>query len=604
MAKEENKIGVNSDFSVKEISSLFRRIDEQIIELHKCSSDDFLGLNGDFKSCYKKAKTISDNAKEIFETLSETEHSKLLSELKNLYKDIKSTRNLFAESISRCSDNLKGMVALFDQLFIPVKNLNQDLMTLKFLLANIKVSGSDPSRQVTEEYNSALNLLNGVINTLKISSFQIENSIGALSKEVRNAYDLLSALQSRNLGEIDVILDQIHYGIILFAEKHEEAIMLIPELTAKTESSSGNIAEIITNLQYQDIIRQKMEHIQATHRRIIEGLEAFDTGNDKSDDVARLYSQIREIAGLQAAQLVYANKEYQSAIEVITQRFQAIGSDMVSISDMCNRISASQENTDELHLVNVLNNLENAASVLSSFVSRIQDFSYSVTVIERANTSACDEISRFNQNIEDLVSHFQPTSVHFNQIVSLSPDKEMALQQTHSILNGIKKNHTVISSFYSSICNAASSLCSNDEHFRKASGPQSYFTQVVESTNSIMVVLKSKNDRIKFTLNQTLELGQSVTQEVSSAISKIKYYDFFEKVIVEIIGELNKVYNQLQGTSSDKKSAEELDSIKQLYTMASEHEIHQKVVESDGDVDLFDDGSTNNDKQQDDVELF
>ena len=38
--------------------------------------------------------------------------------------------------------------------------------------------------------------------------------------------------------------------------------------------------------------------------------------------------------------------------------------------------------------------------------------------------------------------------------------------------------------------------------------------------------------------------------------------------------------------------------------MASEHEIHQKVVESDGDVDLFDDGSTNNDKQQDDVELF
>ncbi|MBN1990797.1 MAG: hypothetical protein JW783_15445 [Bacteroidales bacterium] len=604
MAKEEKKIGVNSDFSVKEISSLFRRIDEQIIELHKCSSDDFLGLNGDFKSCYRKAKTISDNAKEIFETLTETEHSKLLSELKNLYKDIKSTRNQFAQSIGRCSDNLKGMVGLFDQLFIPVKNLNQDLMTLKFLLANIKVSGSDPSRQVTEEYNAALNLLNGVINTLKISSYQAENNIATLSKGVKEAYDSLSSLQSRNLGEIDTILDQIHYGIILFAEKHEEAIMLIPELTAKTESSSANIAEIITNLQYQDIIRQKMEHIQATHRRIIEGLEAFDAGNDKSEDVAKLYSQIREIAGLQAAQLVFANKEYQSAIEIITQRFQAIGNDMVSISDMCNRISASQENTDELHLVNILTNLENAASVLSSFVGKIQDFSYSVTVIERNNVSACDEIFRFNKNIEDLLSHFQPTSVHFTQLISMSLDKEMAQQQTHSILNGIKKNHAVITSVYNSICDAANSLCSNDEHFRKANGPQSYFTQVVESTNSIMVVLKSKNDRIKFTLSQTLELGQSVAHEVSSAIGKIKYYDFFEKVIVEIIGELNKVYNQLQGTGGDQKSAEELDSIKRLYTMASEHEIHQKVIDSDGDVDLFDDNSSSSKKQQDDIELF
>ncbi|NJO92890.1 MAG: hypothetical protein HC831_30900 [Chloroflexia bacterium] len=59
-----------------------------------------------------------------------------------------------------------------------------------------------------------------------------------------------------------------------------------------------------------------MEHVQHTHKEIIDELNAFDF-NDKSASLAEHTSkflQIRDIAGVQVAQLIHTNQEYQDAI--------------------------------------------------------------------------------------------------------------------------------------------------------------------------------------------------------------------------------------------------------------------------------------------------
>ena len=66
MSRAEAKNDVSKEFSIDEIVKLFNHIDEQILELHRCSSDDFLGLNAKFKGFYKEAKGISTSAGAFF----------------------------------------------------------------------------------------------------------------------------------------------------------------------------------------------------------------------------------------------------------------------------------------------------------------------------------------------------------------------------------------------------------------------------------------------------------------------------------------------------------------------------------------------------------
>ena len=62
---------------LKNITSKFTQIDTKIIELLQCSSDDFLGLNADFKELYRSSSAISKSATDIFEILSDSDTRKI-----------------------------------------------------------------------------------------------------------------------------------------------------------------------------------------------------------------------------------------------------------------------------------------------------------------------------------------------------------------------------------------------------------------------------------------------------------------------------------------------------------------------------------------------
>ena len=63
-----------------------------------------------------------------------------------------------------------------------------------------------------------------------------------------------------------------------------------------------------------------MEHIQETHSDLLDELMEFKDAENNEVNVhnqAKCFIRVRDIAGLQAAQLIQSNKEYQNAIEII-----------------------------------------------------------------------------------------------------------------------------------------------------------------------------------------------------------------------------------------------------------------------------------------------
>lgn len=606
MPTSEKKNKANIGISISEFTQVFLGIDEQILQLHQCSSDDFLGLNADFKQYYRQAKVISDNATQIFNGLAESETKVLLRDIETLYKDLKHIQLQFSGYLNKAIVSLREIMELQGKLFLPVKNMNQDLLTLKFLLANIKISNSSMGKSELSNLERLLHRYNEVINDFKICGYQNESNLDKLKDSVSKSLKHFEAISEKHMQEFESMLNNVHYGIILFAEKHEEVARQIPELTQKTESSSKSIADIITNLQYHDIIRQKMEHVQATHKKLLDDLESTESiDNEDIEKNQKLLVRIRDLANLQSAQLVHANKEYQQAIEAITNKFLAISNDMTTIASMCKDISLSQTNSDEMYLQNLIDKMQTSSQVLTTFKEAGLSFHQQLSELTSKIVSNNDGLNKFSESIHSLREVTGQTLETLAKEVEHNKELSETLAQVRSLYQDVEKFEQEIQQGFGKISNLGSQLLPDIGNTLKENINDGIYTQAAHSITSIINQLNQKYLSIKSLLEQNLSSSKAISVDVRESISKIKYYDFFEKIIVDIIAEFNHIYQMLKTELSEIAKDEDIESIKSLYTMASEHKIHDKVTQADGDVDLFGDDEPKPDEDDDDnLELF
>lgn len=601
---ESNKISKLSRISIQEFIKVFSTIDEQILLLHECSSDDFLGLNADFKKYFHQSKTISENAEKILNELTASESVDLLRDLENLYKDLKVVQNQFSGNLVDSIALLKETKQFLNNLFLPVKNLNQDLLTLKFLLTNIKISNSSSNQSKLTEIESLLKRYNEVINDFKVCSFQNETNLEQLKDHTSKTLQVFEQVFEKNLQDLDAILNNIHFGIILFAEKREEVTRQIPEFKNQTTSSSSSIADIITNLQYHDIIRQKMEHVHSNHKKLLDELEAIDKEVDDNSlsKNQKLLLRIRDLANLQSAQLVYANKEYQQAIEIITNKFIAIGNDMTTISKMCNEINLSQGNSEELHLQQLVEKLQSSAGVLTKFLKANQNFTSHIDGLSSQINNTSKSISKYSDSIKKLKDVTSETIALLSSN-TLSKEVKGSIKQVEDLFSDVEKFEGIIRSGFSKIENSGNNIFPDISKTLNQSKNEGLFTQAASSMNEIIYKLNNKNSMIKSLLEDNFSISKTISIDVQDSIGKIRYYDFFEKVIIDIIGEFNHIYQMLRTEVEDEQVKSDLEEIKSIYTMASEHKIHDKV--SKGELDLFtEDDNKETVEDDDNLELF
>jgi len=561
---------------VLEFSRIFQKIDAQIHELHLCSSEDFLGLNADFKKYYKQSKLISDNANEIIHYLKETVTGDMLGDLKNLYRDLQLIQLNFSKHLEKSIVLLNRIFSLLETLFLPVKNLSQDLMTLKFLLANLNINNTTLKAVFGNNFDQLTAEYNRVINEFKINCYQNELNLSNLKDQVKKTLNTFESISEKNIQDLDLIINHIHYGIILFAEKHEEISRQIPELTGKTKNTYKSIANIITNLQYHDIIRQKMEHVQKTQKNVLNELKYATDGNGLEEFLVKT----RDIANLQSAQLIHANKEYQQAIEIITEKFIAIGDDMATISGLCKDISASQKDSNELDLQGLLDKFKDSANVLNHYVKAGDSFTNHIDSMSVSINKASGTITGFADVIKSLKQITSDTIKYFSSVKTGDKHIEKSLFQLSALSEDVIKFETTIQNVFKTIKGIEQEILLDIQDHVKNTKKTISFKLAADNLNSIIYALNNKNSLIKNLLESNFSISAEISKEIRESIGRIRYYEFFEKVIVDIIGEFNLVSSRIKSELKlqPENRAEDLDSLKGIYTMASEHAIHDSYV--------------------------
>jgi len=579
---------------LKNITSKFTQIDTKIIELLQCSSDDFLGLNADFKELYRSSSAISKSATDIFEILSDSDTRKMMTDLEELYKLLRMQHSPILATANKGINVSKEMLEMSADLHLQVKNLNQNLLTLKFLLANLKITGTDSLEQASPAIEEITGNYNKHINQQKLREYHNDKNLEKLQDLINSSIVKIEKYNNQLNQQVNLILDQVHTAIVLFADKQQEVTRRLPSLKTITDQISESIANIITNLQYHDIIRQKIEHVQTSHRSLLQNLADFDPDNESQH--LDYLSRIRDLANIQAALLVRANKEYQRAIELITEKFRSVSEDMINITNLCKELTQSQFNQEDVHLTDLSQKLDSILAPLRS-----------VPVIEKSLMAEfCEIVGTINKTMNavsksDSVTFEKSNEGNIEQLKRAYPQgniveqlKEVGqdVENTSNQIQTISQRLVDINGQFQAIC--------DDLKGKNASIANQ--GDIAEKITSIMDQLKHQDEQVYQLLHNNFKVSKEMDAVVVGSIKRIKYYDFFEVRIIEIIKMLNEVFQEIKGHEVKRDEAEDMEFLKGLYTMESEHKIHESIIE--GGQKPEDSKLDDTEEQSDDVELF
>ncbi len=249
----------NKNLSRTALISIFADIDKKISDLHECSAKDFKSLNIYLKDYYSKTSKISDNATTIFKMLSGEQGVMLRTNLELILNKITKSHTTINEKINESLLMLEKILAKAIFLTVSVKNFKQDLTTFKFMATNYKFISN--YEQFSEDWNASVMVWEELVIELRKSLPAVEKRLDLLKSRLYQRISDLKANQRRSSASYSNLTKEIENCISLVSQKGKESDIQIPLLKQKTDNASQNIGNIITHLQYHDIIKQKIDHI-------------------------------------------------------------------------------------------------------------------------------------------------------------------------------------------------------------------------------------------------------------------------------------------------------------------------------------------------------
>lgn len=576
---DNNKQPSSSDLSVKTIISAFSEVDNRICSLHQCSNEDFISFNKRLKNYHLKVKEISENADTILTIIDSEQISNAFTQLNFYHYQIRIYIEDFEKQINMTISGLELLLRQINSLFLPLKNYKQNLLTFKYLVVNLKLNFAYMIHAQDEILSNELAALDN--QALKMNGIypEIEKGLESIKEFIYNLLARFKHLRDQNAMSTSMILYQTDYSLNFLNAKHADIVSQIMALRQKMTDCSECVNRIITNLQFHDIVRQKIDHIQHIQKRLLDEVAHASADTDRSIEQA-IAVQIKDMAELQVAQLTHTNKKYQTAIEVIIRQFMDITENM-SYVQATGRHFSGESVQEQTPFSDVEKELLEGSQTLRDMVGSIEMYYKEAPGIS-------DSIQGINQLFEGLFTinnHFEDVVAQiiskFNKYSELEEGKKILRHLRDA--GGFTKHISTLKDIVNQITTSSSQLQSFIPSQHTDADINNKLTTISQQSGQLITNLLSANKNILSIMENNSNNSTDIINDIRDAINQVKYYDFFDKTIEEIISLLNEVYfwvaTSMQPQTEEEK-AKHLMELHEQYTMESERLIHKSIVES------------------------
>lgn len=548
---------------ISDVVESFSAIDQKVIELSNVSNEDFSALNNTMMEHHKTTHEIAGSTTQILENVQKLRDNPTLNKLRNNTNQNKAALTEITHNMDTYAKQVHHLNLDFKHIFIPILNFKQNISTLKFLLTNLKLNQGLISKNKHSVITGLIEKLNVKIENIQAEIPDIANDVEtlkahyqtAIEQAEKTAHQTLVSL-NRKSNEMDDIISYIERGVY-------KTGTIKTQIEQKNQEGFQNLNQVITNLQYHDIIRQKMEHIQDTHKNILNELNNIEKEENIIKKGLDYIKEIPAITEIQAGQLILTNKEYQTAIENISRKLIDTANNLEEINTLTFSIFNDNDNAK------IATGLEEINSDIAEAINNTQKDIDTLSAIDEKLQKHIKTHARHYEKLENIE---QDISAIINEInKNLAPENEIKTitGKLIALLNDINESRSNIGK----IINAHH----NNQLFKLA--------DKIQTQQSKIKIPVSKDDKTQFItdftninqqINKNCKALQKLDSQLKNTLSNIKYYDLYEHEVEEIINQLNIIYQKILPVSNQTgKPSDLMSAMEKAYTMESQREIHQ-----------------------------
>jgi methyl-accepting chemotaxis protein len=367
---------------------------------------------------------------------------------------------------------------------------------------------------------------------------------------------------------------------------------------------ANKISTVVASMQFHDITRQQLEHVQEVVFEAHSLLQEAVQGGDEHK-MLEVVAWFKEVGELQLRQLRYARDKFYQAVVTLLDSLTGIEIEISKLHKSLARTHGFEEEGEVSLLESISLGIKNVAKDMRIAVQENEK----ISGMMKSVIQSVSQMNEFVEDIEEVGSEIELIALNASIKAAHTGDKGRALGvlavATQKLSMEAREKTDNISKLLQEIVKNSQLLAKDvDEAF-----DHGQTDELIDYLSHHISELIGLNKQVQEKFFQSSQASEAVLNEIKRVVKEI---DVHEKVVAELEGveqELRLLVQEAGAIVPAAYSAESSEKLKGLlskYTMQSERLIHmdmqgeeeQYTVDEDENVELFDDDFDEN------VELF
>lgn len=568
----EGKNHVEGDWGSARLDDLIHGL----ADVDRVTEQSFLALGSQIQGFHGRAHGISQVACDVLDLLHGEEGENTLQRLQLLVERCSLwLSDTDEKSVGICS-LLRNVLELINDLELPVAGLRKVIKTLHSLRVSTRI---EAAKGYASEANVLAKSLDELCRLVQEKVVEIFDRTEEIIPIINRSVAMEESVQTDSIRMASQDVDKARILINTFLETYIETGHWTDRLKNRSNDVTQNFGEIIAALQFQDITKQRVEHVQKALDSLSQHLEKIIHQQDLSRN-AEASQLFGHICRLQHDQLTIAVREFVSATDNLSENLQGMAASVVCMAEDTRELVRATATGCDNRFTAVLDILQSIAGYLEK-------------------TSSTHELA--GRNLNEVNTGIQQVSNLVGEVEYVGEEMQLlainaAICAAHAKLKGagldvIAQN---IQTVAEEACRHALTLAKKceiiTEHARHLQNVEQETNASADNVGNLLQEAQNRMANLDASCLHLADLAEKVdcdatglSEEVSSIVHTIDIGEIFQgelAPVLEQLGTLSRCVGQ-DDSNFDNVSLDILfNELELCYTMASERKLHQSFLSS------------------------
>lgn len=539
---------------------------------------EFLAVGEKLNDYFNRAMNISTMSSSVAASLSGEEVNAAIRGFQVLLDRVTTYLEQGEVEFNRGTGVLQDVLRIIGNLYKPITGFKKIVKILEILSVSTKIE----SAQLGQEGHDFVTIADDVekLSVLIKSSFaDILSRAGHLTARVEQTLSRVSGLKERKNDKAAAVLQNVRSTLAALQEKNRSSAVIAGHLSSEWETITRGIGEVVSAMQFHDITRQQVEHVQEALDKVAANLKhaSEDVSLDETG-IRTVAVQAKTVCELQKAQLADSSVKFMQAVDDIIRNLKGIAGGVVKMyKDVEQLAGAEGERASSF-----LDAIEADAASAIDFFGAMRDAINDVSQAMKTLTGTVSDMTKFVDDIEEIGTEIELIAVNARIKAAHTGAEGAPLGVIAEVIQKLSVDARVqkgaVADELKRIVATVEGLSDQNMHTEEQAAETE---NLLHEVTDLLEQLRTMSTTTVSLLGSIEKDGRLLATDIEASANKVTAQNRFRERIQKATAGITSVSQKLKALAPHMQGAE-LDMLKNLdinYTMHSERSIHKSYEE-------------------------